>query len=231
MESIAIPHVQTVGEAAFYYCSNLTTIVIPSTVQSIGSVAFGNCTSLFSITIPSSVKYLDDSAFDGCSNLKNITILAATPPVIYISGAHTSTGEEEWCARGTLHVLPGCKSAYQSIPYWRYCTIIEDAVPQCDIPDIKIKDGKFSATCLTEGVTYETNSTVNLNGEWSESDGELSISIKVSVVAKKEGYADSAPATKNIVLEDLIGVKGDVNGDNKLTLKDVNSLINILLKK
>ena len=39
-----------IGKSAFSYCSNLTTITIPTTVISIGASAFGSCTSLTEIT-------------------------------------------------------------------------------------------------------------------------------------------------------------------------------------
>ena len=42
--------VKSIGEAAFYYCSSLTSIVIPVSVTSIGETAFMGCDSLKSIT-------------------------------------------------------------------------------------------------------------------------------------------------------------------------------------
>ena len=47
--------VTSIGEYAFYKCSSLTSVVIPSTVTSIGIYAFYNCSSLTSIEIPNSV--------------------------------------------------------------------------------------------------------------------------------------------------------------------------------
>ena len=64
----------SIGDGAFEYCSNLTSITIPSSVTSIGGSAFKYCSSLTSITIPSSVTSIENYAFYGCESLTSITI-------------------------------------------------------------------------------------------------------------------------------------------------------------
>ena len=66
--------VTCIGDSAFYYCSNLTSITIPSSVTSIGDLAFVYCSELISITIPISVTNIGDYAFFGCIGLSSITI-------------------------------------------------------------------------------------------------------------------------------------------------------------
>ena len=44
--------VTSIGRAAFYHCTSLTSITIPNSVTSIGEYAFFGCTSLTSINIP-----------------------------------------------------------------------------------------------------------------------------------------------------------------------------------
>ena len=51
---------------AFYNCSNLVSITLPSNATSIGSYAFYYCSSLMSITIPDSVTSVGSQAFNNC---------------------------------------------------------------------------------------------------------------------------------------------------------------------
>ena len=85
-------------DRAFWYCSSLSEIVIPSSVASIGDSAFSSCCSLSEIVIPSSVTSIGDSAFSGCYSLSEIVIPSSV----------TSIGD---------YVFSGCSSLkYISIP-------------------------------------------------------------------------------------------------------------------
>ena len=66
--------VTSIGDYAFYYCSDLTSVTIPSSVTSIRNSTFSGCSSLTSVTIPSSVTSIGDAAFSGCSSLTSVTI-------------------------------------------------------------------------------------------------------------------------------------------------------------
>jgi len=58
--------VTNIGDGAFVYCKNLTSVTIANSVKSIGRNAFSACTSLQSITIPNSVTTINEWAFYAC---------------------------------------------------------------------------------------------------------------------------------------------------------------------
>ena len=72
-------NVTSIGEYAFYACSDLTSVTIPNSVTSIGYWAFDYCFSLTSITIPSSVTSIDGSILSGCNNLTSIVVEEGNP--------------------------------------------------------------------------------------------------------------------------------------------------------
>ncbi len=64
---------ESIGESAFFQCTELTSIVLPKSVTSIGRHAFNMCTGLTSIDI-SSVTSIGQAAFSNCVALESITI-------------------------------------------------------------------------------------------------------------------------------------------------------------
>ena len=75
LTSIILPsNVTSIGEYAFYLCSSLTTISIPNSVTSIDCGAFQYCSGLKSVTIPNNVKSIGNAAFNACSSLASVTI-------------------------------------------------------------------------------------------------------------------------------------------------------------
>lgn len=75
LTSVTIPNsVTSIGFESFYLCSGLTSIEIPNSVTSIGYEAFCVCSSLTSVTIPNSVTSIEEYAFSECSGLISVTI-------------------------------------------------------------------------------------------------------------------------------------------------------------
>ena len=77
VESMKLPSVTKVGNAAFHSCKDLTNISIPN-ATSIGDNAFTDCSNLTTIyvgTDTSTVCTLSNTnAFNGCTNLTNIYV-------------------------------------------------------------------------------------------------------------------------------------------------------------
>ena len=84
LTSIVIPtNITKIGRYAFFGCTSLKSIIMSSSITEIGVCAFYDCMSLQSIDIPPSIAILDGYAFSGCTSLRSITI---PPSVETISG-------------------------------------------------------------------------------------------------------------------------------------------------
>ena len=91
--------VTSIGDYAFYGCSGLTSITIPSGVTSIGDWAFYDCSGLTSITIPVGVTSIGYYAFEGCNSL-TIYAEATTKPDGWESSWNDSNCPVVWGNKG-----------------------------------------------------------------------------------------------------------------------------------
>ena len=66
--------VTSIGDSAFAYCKNLTSITIPNSVTSIGNYALEGYNNLISLTIPDSVIEIGICAFADCTKLTEVTL-------------------------------------------------------------------------------------------------------------------------------------------------------------
>lgn len=63
-----------IGEFAFAWCSELTSVTLTENITYIGESAFYNCKKLEEINLPYTVKTIGDGAFFACESLTDITI-------------------------------------------------------------------------------------------------------------------------------------------------------------
>lgn len=110
LESANFPDVTSIGDAAFYECTHLTSINCPN-ATSIGSMAFWCCSNLTTINLPN-VETIDSQGFSNCSSLT----VASFPNVTTIK-----SNTFEYCSSLTTANFPSV-------------TIIEDesAFYQCE---------------------------------------------------------------------------------------------------
>lgn len=59
----------TIGDFAFSYCINLTSVSLPDMLNTIGQGAFSECSGLLRVNIPIEIDSIGQGAFSGCTNL------------------------------------------------------------------------------------------------------------------------------------------------------------------
>ena len=67
-------HDNELGSRAFYNCSGLTSLSLPSGITSIGCEAFSGCSGLTSLSLPSGLTSIGYNAFSGCSGLTSLSL-------------------------------------------------------------------------------------------------------------------------------------------------------------
>ncbi|MCD8125742.1 MAG: leucine-rich repeat protein, partial [Lachnospiraceae bacterium] len=139
--------VTSIGDWAFYKCTNVTSITIGKSVAYIGLSSFNSCLGLTSITIPDSVASIYVYAFSHCENLTSITIPDSVTSLNYYAFEHCTSltnvsigsglttikkGAFEYCSALTNVTIPGSVTEVEESAF-RYCTdlasvIVEDGV-------------------------------------------------------------------------------------------------------
>lgn len=66
--------VVSIGNNAFYNCSDLTSVYIPSSIKTIGEQAFYGCSNILSIVIPNSVTSIGKRVLYACGRLASVVI-------------------------------------------------------------------------------------------------------------------------------------------------------------
>ncbi len=160
--------VTSIGDFAFDYCTDLTSITIPDSVTSIGSLAFSSCTGLTSITIPDSVTSIGDTTFVGCTGLTSITI----PDSV------TSIGDYafEDCTGLTSITIP---DSVTSIGEWAFSSC--ESLTSISIPDSVTSIGESAfedCTGLTSihfAGTMAEWATIEKETEWNFNTGNYTV--------------------------------------------------------
>ena len=168
-------NITTIGEAAFWGCSSLTTISIPDSVTTIGMDAFSSCISLTTISIPDSVTAIGDNAFDGCTSLTTISIPDSVTAIgdnafdgctslttIAIPDSVTAIGDNAFscCTSLTTIAIPDSVTTIGDNAF-SCCTSLSTIV----IPDSVTTIGMDVFSCCTSLSTIAIPDSVTTNSE------------------------------------------------------------------
>ncbi len=89
--SVVVPdEVTTIGEGAFYHCTDMVSVTLPAGLKEIESYAFSQCTSLEELVVPDGVERLYFSVKD-CPNLKKVVIPESVKEIWGFNGCENVT--------------------------------------------------------------------------------------------------------------------------------------------
>ena len=162
--------VTKIGNEAFRYCRNLTSVVIPNSITYIGAASFIGCKTLTSILIPNSVTYIGHSSFGRCEVLDSVIV----------PNSVTSIGEKAFyeCLSLTYISLPNSLT-YLSEGMFKGCTSLVSII----LPNsITIMEGHIFESCTNLNSVTIPEGVTSL-GEWTfwNCSGLSSITIPMNV--------------------------------------------------
>ena len=146
------------GDAAFVYCTNLTSVAIPSSVTNIGFLAFESCSSLSAIDVDASNLLYSSVAgvlFDR-SQSTLIEYPAGKVGSYTIPEGVTSIGESafQYCYGLILVTIPDSVTSIMDGAFWS-CTSLTNVVVGSSVTNIE--DFAFESCLSLIGVYFKGN--------------------------------------------------------------------------
>ena len=112
--------VTKIKDVAFYECSTLAKLNLPSGVEYIGDSAFDSCIALTEVNIPQNVSYIGPSAFNNCTSLKNITIPDGMQDIDYFLFAGCDSLQSVTLSTSVTEIEDGAFSGCPNLTYVYY---------------------------------------------------------------------------------------------------------------
>ena len=191
------------------------------TVTAIGNSAFRKCADLTSLTLPNTITDIKPLAFYYCDGLTSLDIP---------NSVTTIHNEAFWICRGLTHVTIPNSVTSIGFDAFRNCSALASVVIGKNVATIGANCFLYDPLLTEITCLGETPPTVsNTNNFFSLYEG---VTLHVPY-GSHEAYRNTAPWNQlsHIVSEQVINpsMRGDVNGDGKVSIGDVTSLINYLL--
>ncbi len=161
--------ISQIGDSAFYQCSTLKSIYIPSDAKTIESQAFEDCDGLTNVTIPDGVTSIGVRAFYGCINLTDITIgngIRTIESSAFYNCAKLQNvcinDLSSWCKIDFVDCNSNPMQHKESVLYLNRQRVIDLIVPN-DVNELK--NNTFYQCCSLRSLTINDN--VTSIGEWT----------------------------------------------------------------
>lgn len=154
---------KVISEKAFYFCDDLSEIVLPDGVETIGEWAFAKCFGAKRIILPDSVKSIGDHAFLKCDSAKE-AVIPGSCEYIDVSAFYQCTSIEKLTLGEGIKELR--KGAFEE------CSSLKEVV----LPESLVTLGKYAFyNCTSLKKVTIGSATVNFEGDIFENAGELTV--------------------------------------------------------
>jgi hypothetical protein len=111
-----MPMVVSIAKAAVKGCTSLENLTLSDTLEYIGESAFYGCSKLPIVDLPSTITNMSNwGAFNACSALSTIIVRATTPPTLH---KDTFTGTAMHKGNGYIYVPDASVDAYKEATNW-----------------------------------------------------------------------------------------------------------------
>ena len=202
--------VTSIGNYAFYNCTNMESISIPDTVTSIGMYAFGFSGLTSEVIIPSGVTLIDTGVFHYCSNLTSITISNSVTSIEY----NAFSG----CSSLTSITIPDSVTSID-VSAFEDCSSLTNIIIPDSVTSLGacVFSGCSSLTNIPDGVASITS------GMFSGCTGFKDITIPDSVTSIDYGAFSGCTNLTIITIPD------SVTSIDDSAFKDCSSLTNIII--
>lgn len=191
--------VTELGANSFLDCSDLSSVIIPSSVKSLGESCFSDCNNLYSVNIKSPKITLGKECF-ASTRITDFTIMATTPPTISVDcfdGRNIGHAE--------LMVPKASVSSYQNAAVWKsFGTIVSvdggEVSSECEKPSISYVSGKLKFGCQTPGAEYHytIKAADKCIDALAKDEVSLAARYDISCFATADGYTRSKTATAKL---------------------------------
>lgn len=239
LTSVVIPNtVINIGTQAFRVCSKLTSVVMPNSVTNMESAAFMSCKKLTSAPISTSLKTITENSFTYCEGLTSAVIPNSVETIesfafylcpgltsVTLGKSVTSIGKSAFGSSTeiiTINCLgdtpPACdESAFESVVPFN-CTVHVPA---------GCKEAYESAEPFNKYTIIDDLENTNPNpGSGDNSDADSDISKLQAIIASQQATIEAQQATIEALTATIANhVCGDMNGDQKVSVGDVNIVV------
>ncbi len=244
----------SIEDKAFYDCQSLVSVVLPSTITSIGKFAFFRCSKLENIDLPESLQSIDNQAFrvSGLKTLfipKNVTTIGVgitgycqNLVSIVVDEENTKFKSTNGCngiIQNGVALKAGCQ--YTKIPegvktIQAECFYNNSALETIEIPSTVnyVFSTAFHGCSNLTSMISKATTPPTLNSPFSVISTDCVLTVPKGT---KEAYILAGWTTKETdsngvflrIEEAASTLKGDVNGDGKVSIADAVEVVNIIL--